>query len=262
MANHPLASKFSLPKMAPCAAPTHPSQGLLYGTGQAFIVPLILSLPTQWFFAHRGLATGLVGGFAGCGGALNVIFARELIDRLAGSRKTLGVLSGVQAGVGVVALFLIKEQRRAPMRVDWRRGRLVARDVPEVAMREEPVEETVEKAAMTDAAPVMVEERQEPKPSVKGTEVPGGLRRIFRTGVFWSFWIATFISTLYVLPLEPFCPLTPRVAASSRHSHTSPPTHKTPSSPPSPPAPSRVSRRRGPSAAWASECSSAVHSSA
>ena len=160
-------------------------------------MPLILSLPTQWFFAHRGLATGLVGGFAGCGGALNVIFARELIDRLHGSRKTLGVLSGVQAGVGIVALCLIKEQRKAPMRIDWRRRRLVAVDMSEPSRREEPVEETMEKAAMTDAAPVMVEERQEaPKPSVKGTEVPGGLRRIFRTGVFWSFWIAAFISTL------------------------------------------------------------------
>lgn len=180
------------------------SQGLLYGTGQAFIVPLILSLPTQWFFAHRGLATGLVGGFAGLGGAINVIFARELIARFAGSRKTLGVLSGLQAGVGIVALLLIKERRKAPMRVDWRRRRLVA--VDDVACEvsspreEKPVREDmmVEKgAAMTDAAPVMVEERQEtPKPSGKGTEIPGGLRRIFRTGVFWSFWVAIFISTL------------------------------------------------------------------
>lgn len=195
--------KYAHHYLSPALLTIHP-QGLLYGTGQAFIVPLILSLPTQWFFAHRGLATGLVGGFAGCGGAINVIFARELIARFAGSRKTLGVLSGVQAGVGIVALLLIKEKRKAPMRVDWRRRRLVAVDddvACETPLREEkPVrgDEMLEKgAAMTDAAPVMVEEREQtPRPSAKGTEIPGGLPRIFRTGVFWSFWVAIFISTL------------------------------------------------------------------
>jgi hypothetical protein len=171
-----------------------PPQGLLYGTGQAFIVPLILSLPTQWFFAHRGLATGLVGGFAGLGGAINVIFARELIARFAGSRKTLGVLSGLQAGVGVLALLLIRERRVAPMRVDWRRGRLV----PRVAMVPEEPRNELEKGngGEKGMAPVLVEERDEPKPTNRGTEVPGGLRRIFRTSTFWSFWIGIFISTL------------------------------------------------------------------
>lgn len=171
-----------------------PPQGLLYGTGQAFIVPLILSLPTQWFFAHRGLATGLVGGFAGLGGAINVIFARELIARFAGSRKTLGVLSGLQAGVGVLALLLIRERRVAPMRVDWRRGRLV----PSVAVVPEEPRDEVEKGngGEKGMAPVLVEERDEPKPTNRGTEVPGGLRRIFRTSTFWSFWIGIFISTL------------------------------------------------------------------
>ncbi|KAJ9092080.1 hypothetical protein QFC19_008854 [Naganishia cerealis] len=72
------------------------------------------------------VSSGLVGGFAGLGGAVNVIFARELIARFNGSRKTLGVLSGLQAGIGLLALLLIKEQRRAPMRVDWRRFRLVS----------------------------------------------------------------------------------------------------------------------------------------
>lgn len=112
------------------------------------------------------------------------------------------MLSGVQAGVGVIALCLIKERRKAPMRVEWRRLRLVA-VVPEVAYvqpEQEPVQgdQLAEKgAAMTDAAPVLIEEREEaPKPNAKGTEVPGGLRRIFRTGTYWSFQIAIFISTL------------------------------------------------------------------
>jgi hypothetical protein len=112
------------------------------------------------------------------------------------------VLSGVQAGVGVIALCLIKERRKAPMRVEWRRLRLVAVE-SEVAFDDserEPVQgdQMAEKgAAMTDAAPVLIEEREEaPKPNAKGTEVPGGLRRIFRTGTYWSFQIAIFISTL------------------------------------------------------------------
>ncbi|KAI5449339.1 hypothetical protein NCC49_004790 [Naganishia albida] len=182
------------------------AQGLLYGTGQAFIVPLILSLPTQWFFAHRGLATGLVGGFAGLGGAINVIFARELIARFAGSRKTLGVLSGLQAGVGVLALLLIRERRVAPMRVDWRRGRLVprVREVAEVSVRQ-PQEEKVQ-GSEKGTTPVLVEEREEPKPMNQGTEIPGGLRRIFRTSTFWSFWVGVFISTFGFLP--PFAYIT------------------------------------------------------
>ncbi|KAJ9116517.1 hypothetical protein QFC24_006750 [Naganishia onofrii] len=202
------------------------AQGLLYGTGQAFIVPLILSLPTQWFFAHRGLATGLVGGFAGCGGAINVIFARELIARFNGSRKTLGVLAGLQAGVGILALLLIKEQRVAPYRLDWRTRKFVRKSLPVSPSMSTPVdnedvvspnpkkpltsiqqEELVEKSAVaanTDAPPVM--EREEPAKQITGTEVPGGLGRIFRTGVFWSFWMGIFISTFGFLP--PFAYIT------------------------------------------------------
>ncbi|KAJ9092267.1 hypothetical protein QFC21_006909 [Naganishia friedmannii] len=197
------------------------AQGLLYGSGQAFIVPLILSLPTQWFFAHRGLATGLVGGFAGCGGAINVIFARELIARFNGSRKTLGILAGLQAGVGMLALLLIKEQRVAPYRFDWRARRLVRRVPPSTSIpvkerdtptsekqdntiQQEEIAEKTAAAANTDAPPVI--EQEEPAKQTTGTEVPGGLHRIFRTNVFWSFWMGIFISTFGFLP--PFAYIT------------------------------------------------------
>ncbi|KAJ9116499.1 hypothetical protein QFC24_006732 [Naganishia onofrii] len=198
------------------------SQGLLYGTGQAFVIPLILSLPTQWFFAHRGLATGLVGGVSGCGAAINVVFARELIPRFSGSQKTLGVLAGLQGGVGVLALLLIKEQRVAPYRFDWRTRKFVKRAM--LAHPTPPVEACKASYLEKHVQPVQ-EERLVANPAVagsinvpsvleqeararqlNGTEVPGGLRRIFSTGVFWSFWMAIFISTFGFLP--PFAYIT------------------------------------------------------
>lgn len=87
------------------------------------------------------------------------------------------------------------------MRVDWRRGRLVprVRVVAEVSVRQ-PQEEKVQ-GSEKGTTPVLVEEREEPKPMNQGTEIPGGLRRIFRTSTFWSFWVGIFISTLWVLLL-------------------------------------------------------------
>ncbi|KAJ9111597.1 hypothetical protein QFC22_006468 [Naganishia vaughanmartiniae] len=189
------------------------SQGLLYGFGQAFVIPLILALPTQWFFAHRGLATGLVGGVSGCGAAINVIFARELIPRFSGSQKTLGVLAGLQGGVGVLALLLIKEQRVAPYRFDWRTKRFVTRVAPSPSVddacnaldvEKQPVDrEQVAVAAGCTGCPSVMLEQEARVEQLNGTEIQGGLRRIFRTSVFWSFWMGILISTLQVFATAP-----------------------------------------------------------
>lgn len=80
------------------------------------------------------------------------------------------------------------------MRVDWRRGRLVRR-VAAVPAERLPTE--TEKAGRDEkGVPVLVEERDVPKPTNQGTEVPGGLRRILSTSTFWLFWVGIFISTL------------------------------------------------------------------
>ena len=63
-------------------------QGVLVGIGQGIINPLFLSLPSQWFLKHRGLASGITLGGAGLGGGLSTLILRRLLWQL-GSKKTL-----------------------------------------------------------------------------------------------------------------------------------------------------------------------------
>lgn len=51
-------------------------------------VPLFLSLPSQWFWKHRGLASGITMGGAGLGGGISVLIVRRLITQV-GANKTL-----------------------------------------------------------------------------------------------------------------------------------------------------------------------------
>jgi hypothetical protein len=51
-------------------------------------VPLFLSLPSQWFYKYRGLASGITMGGAGIGGGISVIIVRRLITQV-GAGKTL-----------------------------------------------------------------------------------------------------------------------------------------------------------------------------
>lgn len=64
------------------------NQGILTGFGQGLSLPLFMSLPSQWFYRRRGLASGLAIGGAGLGGGTTTLICRELLTRV-GYRKTL-----------------------------------------------------------------------------------------------------------------------------------------------------------------------------
>lgn len=54
------------------------SQGVLAGIGQGMALPLFMSLPAQWFYRRRGLASGIAMGGAGLGGGISVLICRQL----------------------------------------------------------------------------------------------------------------------------------------------------------------------------------------
>ena len=63
-------------------------QGILAGLGQGMMVPLFMSLPSQWFYKRRGLAGGMALAGAGLGGGSTLLIVRKLLDSL-GYKKTL-----------------------------------------------------------------------------------------------------------------------------------------------------------------------------
>lgn len=68
------------------------TQGLLLGAGQGMIVPLFMSLPSQWFFKRRGLASGITLGGAGLGGGVSTLVVRRLLTAVGGQKTLLWVL--------------------------------------------------------------------------------------------------------------------------------------------------------------------------
>jgi hypothetical protein len=63
-------------------------QGVISGIGQGIAAPLFMSLPSQWFYRHRGLASGISMGGAGLGGGIFTLVLRRLLS-LVGLSKTL-----------------------------------------------------------------------------------------------------------------------------------------------------------------------------
>lgn len=77
-------------------------QGILVGIGQGMAMPLFMSLPSQWFYRKRGLASGLALSGAGLGkfinqsvcyissigGGISILIVRELLERF-GYKRTL-----------------------------------------------------------------------------------------------------------------------------------------------------------------------------
>jgi hypothetical protein len=93
-----------------------------------------------------------------------------------------GALSGLQAGVGVLALLLIRERRVAPMKIDWRVRRLAPRVTEVAGVSVEQLQGENVRGNVKGTTPVLVQEREgpkhTPKPTNQETEIPGGLRRI------------------------------------------------------------------------------------
>lgn len=66
-------------------------QGVIHGFGQGLGMPLFMSLPSQWFYKHRGLASGIAMGGAGIGGGISSIIVRRLLTLVGASRTLLYV---------------------------------------------------------------------------------------------------------------------------------------------------------------------------
>lgn len=69
-------------------------QGLLQGMACGLVFPLLVALPSQWFFHHRALASGIVLASSSFGGAVFSTLIRALLTSL-GLRKTMGVKTGI-----------------------------------------------------------------------------------------------------------------------------------------------------------------------
>ncbi|CAE7223837.1 unnamed protein product [Rhizoctonia solani] len=68
---------------------------------------MVLSIPSQWFKKHRGLATGLVIAGSSFGGAVPSLIVQEMLDRI-GFRKTLLIYSFVQGVTMLLGFSLVK----------------------------------------------------------------------------------------------------------------------------------------------------------
>lgn len=64
------------------------TQGCITGIGAGIAAPLFMSLPSQWFYRRRGLASGIAMGGAGLGGGISSLIVRQLLLSL-GHGKTL-----------------------------------------------------------------------------------------------------------------------------------------------------------------------------
>lgn len=86
------------------------TQGLLQGLGVAFIFPLVVALPAQWFLRYRALATGIVVAGSSLGGAVASLMMYKMLSSL-GVRKTFGIYAAIDGVVLTAAFFMIKERK-------------------------------------------------------------------------------------------------------------------------------------------------------
>lgn len=98
------------------------------------MVPLILSLPSQHFDSHVGLATGMVGASAGLFGALFSLITRVMMTRFGRAREPLLIWAGVYASVWAFSFWLVHERnerkkwlkqtskRRKELKVLWEKS--------------------------------------------------------------------------------------------------------------------------------------------
>lgn len=67
------------------------TQGMLFGIGAAFCFAPSVTLPSQWFYKRRGLATGIAVSGSGIGGVVLSPLTQHLIATM-GYRNALRVL--------------------------------------------------------------------------------------------------------------------------------------------------------------------------
>lgn len=72
-----------------------------------------MTLPTQWFYKNRGLATGIAVSGSGIGGVALAPLSTYLIQQL-GYRQALRVLGGMYFGILCIAVGLARSRWRPP----------------------------------------------------------------------------------------------------------------------------------------------------
>ncbi|ODN73845.1 hypothetical protein L202_07369 [Cryptococcus amylolentus CBS 6039] len=103
------------------------TQGLLTGIGQGLALPLFMSLPSQWFYRRRGLASGIAIGGAGLGGGTATLVCRQLLTTV-GHKKTLWIMACINLFFMTVSTMLVRTRPTSPEGratgkgpwVDWR----------------------------------------------------------------------------------------------------------------------------------------------
>uniref|UniRef100_A0A0W0EYB5 Major facilitator superfamily (MFS) profile domain-containing protein n=1 Tax=Moniliophthora roreri TaxID=221103 RepID=A0A0W0EYB5_MONRR len=88
-------------------------QGGLLGFAQGIAMPLYVSLPSQWFYKNRGLASGFAVSGSGIGGGFQTLVVRQLIVNL-GLKKTMIIYAHMHVFVWIIAFLLIKERPLPP----------------------------------------------------------------------------------------------------------------------------------------------------
>nr|XP_019048291.1 hypothetical protein I302_02061 [Kwoniella bestiolae CBS 10118]OCF27221.1 hypothetical protein I302_02061 [Kwoniella bestiolae CBS 10118] len=89
------------------------TQGVIAGFGQGLAMPLFMSLPSQWFYKKRGLASGIAIGGAGLGGGTITLVARQLLTTV-GYKKTLLILSFIELFFMLLAINFLRIRPTSP----------------------------------------------------------------------------------------------------------------------------------------------------
>ncbi|WVQ83075.1 hypothetical protein IAT38_005213 [Cryptococcus sp. DSM 104549] len=89
------------------------TQGVLCGTGMGMGLPVFFSLPSQWFYKKRGLASGLAVGGAGFGGCICSLVVRQMLITI-GAKYTLLVYSFINLILMSLCTLLIRTQPNSP----------------------------------------------------------------------------------------------------------------------------------------------------
>ncbi|KAI8145223.1 major facilitator superfamily domain-containing protein [Fennellomyces sp. T-0311] len=89
------------------------TQGILVGIGGACCFSASLTLPPQWFYKNRALATGIAVSGSGIGGVAMSPMIQSLISSL-GYRNTLRILGAMNFGILLIATALARSRYRPP----------------------------------------------------------------------------------------------------------------------------------------------------
>ncbi|KAH8080516.1 major facilitator superfamily domain-containing protein [Filobasidium floriforme] len=84
------------------------ARGILFGIGQAFVIPIVFTYPSQYFPRSSGAANGFVGGSAGIGGGALALLTRHMLDTTT-YKRTMLYCSAIQGVSWILGWRLVKD---------------------------------------------------------------------------------------------------------------------------------------------------------